>query len=501
MKSCGLAAPLHLDYLSNLIKKLNLSPTAIKGSLNFDIFASLISGGALPAEFSELYGTAAGLINDSKEKLPGMRVLAVDAYLAAERGAGLVQELAYGLAAGSDLLAGVKSAGATIADVAARLHFNLSIGSSYFMEMARLRAARLLWAKILAVYDKEAAMQYPMYIGARTALANKTRYDAHNNMLRVTTESMAAILGGCDSLVVHGFHATCSGTVYDEFGDRMARNTALIVRHESYLDKVVDPAAGSYYIEILTKELISQTWQAFLEIEAGGGLALILPKGDLQKEWALNAAGAMADVAARKKSVIGTNQYPNAEENLAAINDARKAEPLQFRSINIDLGWSGKGPVANVLPASRLAVAYEELRIQTENYFALNARLPHVFLYTFGNMTMRRARAGFAANFFGCAGYQITDNVGFDPVDSGLATATGADANILVLCSSDEEYARYGPEIINKLKQALPECQIVVAGNPACLIELQQAGAQGAIHIKTNVLESLQAFHKDLGVG
>jgi methylmalonyl-CoA mutase len=414
-------------------------------------------------------------------ELTGMRVLPVNSYLFGNAGASAVQELAIGLSMAAEYMARLSDAGHDVTDVAQNIQWNLGVGSSYFIEIARVRAARVLFSHLLSAFDGR--NEKPVYIHSVTTDWNKTLYDAHVNMLRLTTEAMAAVLGGCNSLLVKPFDAAFREP--DEFSERMARNVQSILKEEAYFDKVADPAAGSYYIESLTHSLVEHAWKHFLEIEEKGGYVKAFISGFIGSEIKATGEQRRQMVATRRENLLGTNQYPNA-------NDAMKEEIVE--EIAFFVPERAADPIAEPLFMGRAALEFEKLRLATEN--SPKGR-PKVFMLTYGNVAIRLARSQFAGNFFACAGYEIIDNRGFCSADEGVESAMKAGAQVIVVCSSDEEYPEIAPEVFEKVKD---RAIVVVAGDPACKDDLEKAGISEFIHVRSNLLERLKHFHHKLGI-
>lgn len=322
-----------------------------------------------------------------------------------------------------------------------------------------------------------------MNIHCVTGRWNKTVYDPHVNMLRTQTEAMSAILGGADSLTVEPYD-----TVFrqpDEFSERIARNQQLILKEEAYFDKVSDPAAGSYYIENLTNLIAENAWKLFVKTEESGGFLEALKAGTIQKDIAVSADKRKKDAASGKLILLGTNQYPDNNESVPE----KVEEKILFgeRQFEEDLA------VDPVIPF-RAASGYEKLRIAVER----SGRRPSVFLFKIGNMAMRKARSRFSFNFFACAGYRIIDNNGFASVPEGVKAALESKAEIVVICSSDEEYPSIAPEANEMLKG---KAIVVIAGNPPSIEELKSKGLDLYIHMRSDVTETLEYFNTRLGIG
>ena len=477
--SCEEKAP---EILWMLIKEVNdrkTDITSVSGSIDFDPLGKLTSTGTFyeneDADFTKLNQ----LLQLVETALPHFRVLAVNGYYFHEAGATTLQELGYSLAMAGEYLSRLSDSGIGIDTLCRHLQFNLGIGSNYFMEIAKLRAARYLWAKIVEAFKPQQPNSGKMFIHSITSKRNQTVYDPYMNLLRSTTESMSAIMGNTDSLLVHPFTQACKTA--NGFSERMARNIQIILNKEASLDKVVDPAAGSYYIENLTDSIISEAWKIFLQIETEGGYFQSLKKGIIQSEIEKSALRQAERIATRKEILVGTNQYPNFHEKALQETD----EKISFPKTN-----SFKTPVTP-LKEYRASVPFEKLRLATEKH----SHCPRVFLLTWGDVSMRRARAMFAANFFACAGYEIIDNPGFGSLKKGLQAALASKADIIVFCSSDPEYPQLLTEDINPVK-AIP----VIAGAPTCMEDLKNAGIEQFIHLRSNLLESLTQFHALLNI-
>jgi methylmalonyl-CoA mutase len=317
---------------------------------------------------------------------------------------------------------------------------------------------------------------------ACSGMWNKSVYDPYVNVLRLTTECMSAAIGGANAITILPF--TNSYKPADEFSSRIARNIQIILKEESYLDKVVDPSAGSYYIESLTDEIAQMAWNQFKKIEEVGGMLAVMENGLLKKDIEKVAAQRDMDIAMRKTPVLGTNIFPNQNETM--LNEIQNAKP------SLD---------EHYLKLYRGAEVYEELRLATERFVKQRGSSPKVFLAAYGNLAMRKARATFASNFFACAGYTIMDEYFSKEVDATVKEVSLSKANIVVICSSDEEYAQYACELAAALKKKNSKIQVVVAGYPKEMADiLKTAGVDDFIHVKVNVVDTLKRFQKQFGI-
>ena len=452
-----------------------------KGSIDFNPFKRpLRKGVAFTAE--DITAMAVEILDTVKDVL-GIRVLAVDSNMLSNAGAYIYQELGYALAWGAEWLTLLTEAGRSADEVASRIKFNMGVSSNFFMELAKFRTARMMWAQIVKQYNPATEDACKQNAHAVTSRFNQTLYDAHVNLLRSQTEAMSAALAGVDSITVTPFDVPYKTP--DEFSERIARNQQHLLKEESHLDKVIDPAGGSYYVENLTVAIAEQSWKLFLDVEEKGGFLACCNDGEVQKAVRESSEKRHTDVARRKEILLGTNQYPNinemAAEKIVTLNGAA--------SCSCGNGEPCETPAG--LPTTRAASDFEALRLETE---AASNR-PKVFMLTIGNLAMRLARAQFSTNFFGCAGYEIIDNLGFKTVEEGVDAALAKNADILVICSSDDEYAELAPAAFKYLDG---RAEFVVAGAPACTEELKVAGIENFVHVRCNVLDTLRAFNAKL---
>jgi len=474
-----------VQHVEQLVKKYNRELDKIYGSVDFDPLGQFVLKGKFPVSAEASFDLAKQMI-ETAEHLPNFKVITINGSYIHNSGSSLVQELAYGLAQGANYLTQLTERGLSINQVAPRLKFQFAIGSDYFMEIAKLRAARRLWAFIVKAYGPCNDSKTRMNIHSVTSDWNKTMYDAYVNMLRTTTEAMSGITAGSDSLTLNPFNSVFEEST--EFSERIARNQQLLLKEESYLDKVADPAAGSYYIENLTNSIASEAWKLFLEVQEKGGFLEAFKAGFIQERIKETAQQRDMDIATRKEILLGTNQYPNTTEFIEGEVNEKAFSHKKNNQENKDV---------EVLLPYRGAMAFEQLRHQTDKY-AENVQRPKVFLVTMGNLAMRRARAQFTGNFFGCAGYEIIDNNGFNSVEEAATAFKNAGADIAVICSSDDEYGDIAPKLKNLLND---NAIIVIAGYPKAIIDdLKQKGIEYFIHMRSNVLETLNKFQELLKI-
>ena len=455
------------QILVEFFAKKGYDKEKVVGSIEFDPMQKMVMKGK---DVTPVLEVAPKLVEALKE-YPNFRCIAVSSDALNNAGAYIVQELGYALAWGNEYLQQLVDAGVD-ADLAAKsIKFNMGVSENYFMEIAKFRAARLLWAQIVKQYEPKSDEACKMIVNASTSEYNQTLFDSYVNLLRSQTEAMSAALGSVHSMVVTPFDAPYEEAT--DFSERIARNQQLLIKEESHFDRIVDPSAGSYYIEHLTDALATEAWKIFLKVEEEGGFLAAVKAGTIQDDINATNVKRHGDAAKRKEFLLGTNQFPNFTE---------KSEGKKAKACACGCG-SDEEPAFKAISSTRLAADFEDLRIHTEE-----TKVPTAFMLTIGNLAMRQARAQFSCNFLACAGYKVIDNLGFKTVEEGVDAALEAKADIVVICSSDDEYAEYA---IPAFKYLNGRAMFVVAGAPACMEDLKAAGIENYIHVKCNVLERI----------
>lgn len=473
-KSLELAEIVMAEYAAK-----NYNAEKVQGSINFDAINTILSKGKDVENWKEI---AKALI-ETCAAFPKFRPISVNALSLNNAGSYIFQELGYALAWGNEYMNTLTEMGVSADAAAKAIKFNFGISSNYFMEIAKFRAARMLWAEIVKQYEPKCDCSCKMIAHAETSSFNLTLFDSHVNLLRTQTESMSAAIAGIHSMTVTPFDKAYAEPA--EFSEHLARNQQLLLKEECHLDKVVDPSAGSYYIETLTASIAEQAWKLFTEVENAGGMLEAAHAGNVQDS--INASNTARHEAAakRREILLGTNQFPNFTEladgklplEKCCCCGGKEECERPYKTLNFD----------------REASEFEALRLQTEK----SGRRPKAFMLTIGNLAMRQARAQFSCNFLACAGYEVIDNLGFKTVEEGVQAAMDAKADIIVLCSSDDEYAEYA---IPAFKAIDGKAMFIVAGNPACAEDLKAAGIENFIHVRCNVLETLKEYNATLGI-
>lgn len=488
------------------------------GSVDFDPLGDLLLLGASPYEAEQIFAEAAELISFADAKAPRLRTLAVRGWEFSEAGGTVVQQLAFSLAAGVEYLAQLTRLGLEIDKLSSKIFFVLSVSSNYFFEIAKLRAFRMLWAQAVEQFKPKQAEAAKAFVESVTSPWGMTVYDAHNNLLRGTTEAMSAAIGGSDAIEITTFDAAYEPG--DDFSRRLSRNAQVILKKEAYLNRVADPGGGSYYIEVLTYSLAREAWKLFQQIEAKGGFLKSVEAGFVQQEINNSRQKKDAAVAVRRRPLLGTNQFPNQNEkalekfdlhgNLTSLRvtgvrpEAKPALLFEQFSKGLTLGdcLSYAKPALTVekLMPYRGAEPFEALRLSTELHVAKGGKRPRVLLLEFGDLKMRQARAGFSLNFFAAAGVEVVSAVSEDSADVAARAIADKDPDLVVLCSSDQQYAAMARPLIEKLSARKP-VPVIVAGYPKDAVEeLKRDGVADFIHVQSNALEVLTRWLREFGV-
>jgi methylmalonyl-CoA mutase len=472
-----------IELLKEFCKTKNIHTKEIKGSFHFDSFSYYLLKGEYYNSCEDNLNELECLLKETISHFPGFKAITINGHHFHNAGATIVQELAFSLSSAHEYLVSMLERDMLVQDILPLLRFSFATGSSYFPEIAKLRAARFLWSMITEKYAPDNKQLSQIEIHSISSSWNKTIFDSYNNILRSTTETMSAVIGGSESINTLPFDMTWKPS--DQFSERIARNIQHILRDESYLDKVIDPSAGSYYIENLTASIAQHAWEMFLQIEAMGGYMKALESGFIKETIEKTAEDRYQKIASRKTNILGVNIYPNLNE--------RMADKIQNPAPHAN---GNKG-----LKLFRGAQAFEEVRLATGNYIVNGGIRPKVYLAQYGKLAMRIARAQFITNFFGIAGYEIIDGPPINNIEWTVNQMIELNIDIVAICSSDDEYGDIAPDLVKAIKEADKEILVVVAGHPTEWIEtLKTAGADDFIHIKTNALESLREYQGKLGI-
>jgi methylmalonyl-CoA mutase len=516
----GVAAPVLYGALRAHLADEDVDPENLRGSVGYDPVAAFATGQVGDA------GRAFALAHDltDADAFPHFRSASVDGRAYHDAGASAVQALACTLGALTERLARGTEVELPLSTLLDDLQFLVSVSTSYFVEIAKLRALRLLVPQVVEAFADAAGVTMDfgppdLQIHAETSRRTETIYDPHVSMLRATTEAMAAVLGGCDTLTVRPYDAALRPP--DDFGLRIARNVQLILEHEAHFDQVADPAAGSYYIESMTDTLAQRAWDKFQEIEAEGGIIDALRSGTLQQQIAQTRQERRDAIDEREHVLVGTTHYPALGERRRDDLDRPEGSPSSngtavaplpspaldgirtalrdgtpFPAITSAL-QNDESPIAP-LPRIRVAEEIESIRLRTEAYAETHDGPPQVLLAPLGPPAARSARATFARNFLGVAGFAIEEPLKFESVDAVADAAVEQNADVVVLCSSNAEYPKLAPSLAAALADRGHDALLGIAGAPDDI----DAGdhADFFVHQNSSLNETLTTLQNLLGI-
>ena len=513
-----------------LWRRRQLSTTEMRGAFNADPLAVLAREGSLPVSLETALSQLSSLAAWTSENAPQMTAVGVDTSPYHHAGANAAQDLAFAMATAVQYLRTMTENGMTVDVAASQILFRMSLGTHHFLSIAKLRAGRRLWARIIETCGGS-AKSAAMHIHARTSERVLTRHDPYVNLLRNTVAVFAAGIGGAEAITSLPFDYATGQT--DPFSRRVARNTGLILQEESHLHRVIDPAGGSWYLENLTDQIADKAWGIFQDLERQGGMASALENG-----WVTEQIGAAftlraKDIATRKEGITGVSEFPNLDEDrighppldLQVLREAAVKRISLLRSEQSSLSqWTFPAAVeaasegatigqlatafgfrretTNITPLQihRFAQPFEQLRDAGDAWQAAHGRRPSVFLANMGPLAHHTARATYAKGFFEAGGLEVITNEGFQDADTATKAFADSDATIAVICSSDKLYPEFVPVVATKLKAAGAR-SVVLAGKPGPNEEAwRAAGVDRFIYISCNVLDTLREMLEEEGV-
>lgn len=450
----------------------------ISGYIGSDPVAIFAKEGDISEEFLEDWIKS---IRNSTEKFPNLRTILIDTASYHNGGSSAVQELGIAIAEGIFYLEKFQEAGLELDEIFAKIIFQFSIGSNFFMEIAKLRAARVLWSRVSSVYGANEDKSR-MNIAAETSTITKTLHDPYVNLLRAGNEAFAAVVGGIQYLHVSPFDDLTGVT---SFSERIARNTQLLLKEEAHLKKVIDPAGGSWYVEHLTNELAEKAWGFFQQIEANGGILETLKSNWLQQEIAAVYEEKIHDIQTRRKSIVGTNVYANLDELVTYNNPPAKNSFFA----------NGKNSIIKIeaIPDRRLAEPFEELRKKAVDLEEKLGTKPSVGIICLGGLKQHKARLDFMKGFLAAGGLKAVESNSIISVENARQFVLEHPAKHYCLCGTNDQYEIIGHGILNVLKSEFPERTFYLAGLPEKEKQdlWMDEGIRQFIHMKSNCYEML----------
>ncbi len=541
--NAGIMAPAYLSMLKAIAEERKIKTDLLSGCIGLDPISVLVTDGKLTVDLEQSLNYMACMTDWAIKHAPQMRTILIDTTVYGDNGATITQELAIAFNTATYYVNAMLDRGLNVEDIFKHLQFNLTIGSHFFMEIAKFRAFRIMWHNFISSYDEKC--QVKAYVHAKTSAWNKTKYDAFVNILRTSTETFSAVLGGIDSLQVTHLDELVARP--SQFTRRVARNQQIIINEEANMYRIIDPAGGSWYVESMTAEIAEKAWEQFQTYEAEGGIILALQNDLIQDDVTDIAELKMKNVGSRKDVIVGSNMFANLEEKKIDFDDAELGNKIEARiskifkfveqkdKVNstqcccdkkcdcssgedkhildeISQYFVENGTIAEVyanmykqsesieispLVKQRATSKIEELRADIEK-----AKVkPTVFLANYGPLAQFKPRADFSKGFFEVGGYNVLNNSGFTDVDEMIKATLASKSKLVCICSTDDAYQEFVPEFVTKLKEHNSGLTVILAGYPKDQIETyKEAGVDEFIHVKANCYAILNSLWTKVGV-
>lgn len=525
---CGSCAPSLAAMLLASARQLGFDPRQLRGGIENDPLGQWVLKGGLRHPLETRFAHMAALTRDLAQLAPRLRTITVRGDIYHDAGASATQELSCVMATLATYIRRMQDAGIEPAQTMASTRLHLAIGSDFFMEIAKIRATRWLWSRMAAAFDIKDLP--PIHIHASTSRWNKTCYDAHSNMLRVTSEAFAAVVAGVDGLHIGPYDEISEIT--SGFSRRIARNLHTILREECGLDRVIDPAGGSYYIEWLTDQVAARSWELMQDIERRGGMIGCLEDGSIQSQIGAVRAERIRNIRQRKDRIVGTNMYPDAkggrlpapvdqEHPTTAKHDPStttqpvlRAESLIRDAIDAATAGSDLITLMRAMPTSgpespaieaigqhRAAESYEFLRDASAAYAARSGHAPSILQLNIGPSRKYRLRADWTTAFFEVAGFAVDAKRDFTTIDAALEALASSKAAIAVITSDDETYQNMAGPLAKAIRATGKPLQLLLAGAPgANEAEWSEAGIDRFVHLRSNHFELNRELLQSIGV-
>ncbi len=488
----------------------------LHGCIENDPLADLARHGSLEAGLGLRLDHLAALTGFASTEAPHIQTIVVQGDVYHNGGASATQELGYAIATLVSYIDELKNRGISPTTAFQHIRLCLSVGSDYFMEIAKLRAARWLVSKVAEAYG----VAHPaIHIHASTSRWNKTTYDAHTNMLRVTAEAFAAVVAGVDSLHIGPYDEALGGG--DTFSRRIARNVHIILREECGLDRVIDPAGGSNYIEWLTDQVAAKSWTIFQDVDAKGGMLSNLENGSIQAAVAAVCNAKLQNIRRRKDKLVGCNMYPDLKgkkltpsaisaphpptapttpcsfqlaaspASPALLTEAIAAALNGSTTTSIAAACFPTGPLPPLtitpIPQRRAAEEYEALRDAATSFALTTGAPPAILQLNIGPSGRFRLRADWTASFFEAAGFAVDGSRDFPSIAEAAQAAAASKSGIAVITSDDATYLEAVVPLATAVKAARADITLLVAGAPGDNeAAWRAAGVDDFVNVRSN---------------
>ena len=409
----------------------------------------------------------------------GVRAITVDGPAFHNLGANATWELAGSVAAAVAYLRLLTESGLPVAQALTQISFRLAADDDQFMTIAKVRALRLLWARVAEVVGEPESGAAVVH--AETSLPMMTQRDPWVNMLRTTLAAFGAGVGGADTVLVYPFDVAIPGGfpgMATSFARRMARNIQLLLLEESHVGRILDPAGGSWFVEDLTEQLAQQAWQHFQAIEKHGGFA---DAGDyITGQIGEIAAQRADDIAHRRTAITGVNEYPNLTEPALPQNDSQHS-PLAAGTL------------------ARYAAAFETLRDRSDAYLDRTGSRPQALLLPLGPLAEHNIRTTFAANLLASGGIEAVNPGTVDADGVAKAVADAGSPSVAVICGTDSRYGTEAAAIVEAARTA-GVAHVCLAGPQKAVAETDpEQQPDEFLTMKINAVDSLSGLLSRLG--
>ena len=543
--NAGIMAPAYLSMLKVIAEEKKINTNLLSGCIGLDPLSVLVTDGKLETDLAQSLNYMACMTDWAVKHAPKMSTILIDTTSYGDNGATITQELALAFNTATYYVNAMQERGLKVEDIFQHIQFNLTIGSNFFMEIAKFRAFRIIWHNFITSYAKDCQIQ--AYVHAKTSAWNKTKYDAFVNILRTSTETFSAVLGGVNSLQINHLDELIGRP--SPFTRRIARNQHIIINEETNMYRIIDPAGGSWYVESMTAEIAEKAWEQFQTYEAEGGILVSLQNCLIQDDVTDVAELKMKNVGSRKDVIIGSNMFANLEEKKIVFAEDELDKKIEARIAKIyklveekDTSKNAKcscscdkscdcssGHDKHILDElseffinnGTIAEAYANMWKQgetlevtplvkqraTSQIEKLRAKVevakvkPTVFLANYGPLAQFKPRADFAKGFFEVGAYDVLNNLGYTKVEVMVKAALESKSKIICICSTDDAYTEFVPEFATKIKEQIKDATIIVAGYPKEKIATyKEAGVDEFIHVKANCYTILNSLLAKVGV-
>lgn len=446
---------------------------SLKGYFDLGFISNYVTKGSIDNNLFEVLANLSKLGNE----FPNFKTITVSGTAYLDSGSNQVQEVAYTLNSCVYLIEQLSFKDIDAQSVFNNLHIQLAIGSEYFIEIGKFRAFNSLLHEVAKKYG---ITNFNHSLTAITSIWSKSVTDAHTNLLRATTEAMSAILGNVDGVLIDAYDKAFNEA--SDFSNRIATNISTILKEESYFGNVANPVDGSYYIEEVSTKIAEKALVLFKEIEAEGGFYQAFESELIQTQIAEIRQEKIKLISQRRLPMVGVNKYPNLMESVSSkvLADASEAN-------------------SKLLTPRRASLEIEALRKVTEQFVEATGKRPKVELTSFGNLTMRKARAAFSYDFIGVSGFEVLQEKSYDTVQQAAETSAKSNADVVIICSSDADYDEQALAFVEIFRRINSEKVLLLAGNPINIIEaLTKAGLDGCIHLKSDVIQIIASVQKKI---